>query len=81
MSLVSYLIGSLVTDAEILCVVHDIVNELPGFKNRNFQIRLNHTDLFDSILLYCGVMDKKDDLLNLLQEIKVVSHCLIIIRF
>ncbi|XP_066249145.1 eIF-2-alpha kinase GCN2 isoform X1 [Euwallacea similis] len=62
--------GSLMADAEILYIVYEIINELPGVRNKHFLIRLNHTALFEAILLHCGVRERHDELLTLLRDIK-----------
>ncbi|CAG9763995.1 unnamed protein product [Ceutorhynchus assimilis] len=62
--------GSLMADAETLYLVYEIIKELPGVKNKHFLIRLNHTALFRAILLHCGLKDKHEELLHLLQDIK-----------
>ncbi|XP_050296030.1 eIF-2-alpha kinase GCN2 isoform X2 [Anthonomus grandis grandis] len=61
--------GNLMPDAEILCIVYKIINELPGMKHKHFQIRLNHTSLFRAILMHCGLKEEQD-LLRLLSDIK-----------
>lgn len=58
-------------DAELLYIVYQIINELPGVENKHFVIRLNHTALFKAILIYGGLKDKHEELAHLLLDIKV----------
>lgn len=62
--------GNLMSDAEILYIVYEIINEIPGVKNKNFLIKLNHTALLKAILLHCGLKDKHEELFRLLLDIK-----------
>ncbi|KAL1501167.1 hypothetical protein ABEB36_006549 [Hypothenemus hampei] len=62
--------GNLQADAEVLFVVYEILNKLPGIRYKNVVIRLNHTDLFKWILLHFGLKDKEKELLHVLQDSK-----------
>lgn len=50
--------GTLMSDAEILYIMFEIVNEISALKSKNVVIHLNHAQLLCSILLYYGI--KKD---------------------
>ncbi|XP_031334945.1 eIF-2-alpha kinase GCN2 isoform X2 [Photinus pyralis] len=62
--------GNFVTDAEVLFIVNEIVNALPGLKNKKFFIRLNHTSLLKAVLLHCGIKDRHNDVFNILSDAK-----------
>ncbi|KAJ8925528.1 hypothetical protein NQ315_009367 [Exocentrus adspersus] len=62
--------GNLLSDAEVLYIVYEIINELPGVKNKRFRIKLNHTLLLQAILLHCGVKDKHQEVLDLISDVK-----------
>ncbi|XP_030764956.1 eIF-2-alpha kinase GCN2 [Sitophilus oryzae] len=62
--------GYLMSDAEILYIVYEIIKELPGIANMHFVIKLNHTGLLKAILLYCGLKEKQEELFKLLLDIK-----------
>lgn len=59
------------SDAEILCIVFEIINDIPGLKNKNFVIHINHTSLIQAILLHCGIKEKYDEVYNILSQFRV----------
>lgn len=62
------------SDAEILCIVSEIINDIPGLKNKNFVIHINHTSLIKAILLHCGVKEKHEDVYNIISQFRV-NNC------
>ncbi|ELU08630.1 hypothetical protein CAPTEDRAFT_220708 [Capitella teleta] len=50
--------ASLVPDAEVLCVVSEIIAEFPRLQGRNFYLRINHTALLRAILVHCGIAEE-----------------------
>ncbi|XP_044265056.1 eIF-2-alpha kinase GCN2 [Tribolium madens] len=56
--------GNHTSDAEVLYVIHEIITELPGVKNKHFTIRLNHWLLMKAILLHCGVKSRHEEILQ-----------------
>ncbi|KAK5647909.1 hypothetical protein RI129_002801 [Pyrocoelia pectoralis] len=62
--------GNFISDAEVLFIVNEIINTLPGVKNKNFCIRLNHTSLIKAILLHCGIKERHNDVFNILSDAK-----------
>ncbi|KAJ8980157.1 hypothetical protein NQ317_014652, partial [Molorchus minor] len=62
--------GSLMSDAEILYIVYEIINEIPGVKNKHFLIKLNHTSLLKAILLHCGIKDRHQEVYNMISDVK-----------
>ncbi|CAH1116543.1 unnamed protein product [Phaedon cochleariae] len=62
--------GSLMSDAEIIYMVCEILNELPGVKNKHFVIRINHTMLLTAILLHCGIKDKHQEIFTMISDVK-----------
>lgn len=61
------------SDAEILYVVYEIINEFPNLKKNSFSIRLNHTSLLKAILLHCGIKQQKhEEVYHLISDIKVM---------
>ncbi|XP_056630081.1 eIF-2-alpha kinase GCN2 [Diorhabda sublineata] len=68
--IVSPMPGLLMSDAEILYIVYEILNELPGIKNKNVVIRLNHNLLLQAILLHCGIKDGYQEIYNMVWEFK-----------
>lgn len=62
------------SDAEILYIVYEIINNLPAISNKHFLIRLNHALLIKSILIYCGIKDRHDDVLNNLKQIAEIKE-------
>ncbi|KAG5896432.1 hypothetical protein JTB14_022511 [Gonioctena quinquepunctata] len=61
---------TLMTDAEILYIVCEILEKLPGIKNMNFTIRVNHTQLLSAILLHCGIKDGHQEVYNMISDVK-----------
>lgn len=59
------------SDAEILYIVYEILNELPGIKNKHFTIRLNHNLLLKSILLHYGIKEDNQEIYTMLYDVKV----------
>ncbi|EDV94516.1 GH19296 [Drosophila grimshawi] len=47
--------SSQLVDAELLSLAFEIASELPSLRKRNVAIRMNHTNLLRSILMYCNV--------------------------
>ncbi|EDW16491.1 eIF-2-alpha kinase GCN2 [Drosophila mojavensis] len=47
--------SSQLVDAELLSLAFEIINELPRLRERNIAIRMNHTNLLRSILIFCNV--------------------------
>ncbi|XP_055902335.1 eIF-2-alpha kinase GCN2 [Eupeodes corollae] len=47
--------GNHLIDAEIMSVAYEITNEIPRLRDKNICIRMNHTSLLRSILIYCNV--------------------------
>lgn len=62
------------SDAEILCIVFEIINDIPGLKNKNFIIHINHTLLIQSILLHCGIKEKHEEVYNALSQFRVNNY-------
>lgn len=58
------------SDAELLYIVEEIINDLPYLKNKHFLIRLNHTSLIKGILLHCGIKEKHMEVYNILQQVR-----------
>lgn len=71
-------LGTLMLDAEILCVVNEIINDLSGLKNKNFIIHINHTSLIRAILLHCGIKEKFNDVYQVLSDVRVLSFSTIL---
>lgn len=63
--------GNHTSDAEVLYVIYEIINELPGVKNKQFTIRLNHTSLMKAILLHCGIKTRHEEVLQKFSDVKV----------
>lgn len=59
------------SDAEVLSIVSEIVDALPGLRNKNVLIRLNHTALLRAVLLHCGIKDRHSDVFALISNAKV----------
>ena len=51
----SHLVAQHLVDSELLALAFEITNEIPRLKNKNLTIRINHTNLLRSILLFCNV--------------------------
>ncbi|XP_064550119.1 eIF-2-alpha kinase GCN2 isoform X1 [Drosophila montana] len=47
--------SSQLVDAELISLAFEITNELPRLRERNIAIRMNHTNLLRSILIFCNV--------------------------
>ncbi|XP_055375008.1 eIF-2-alpha kinase GCN2 [Condylostylus longicornis] len=47
--------GNFLADAELISMAYEIASEIPHVKEKNLSIRMNHTNLLKSILLYCNV--------------------------
>lgn len=47
--------GNHLIDAEIMSVAYEITNEIPRLREKNICIRMNHTSLLRSILIFCNV--------------------------
>ncbi|RZC35247.1 Pkinase, RWD and/or tRNA-synt His domain containing protein [Asbolus verrucosus] len=62
--------GNLMPDAEILYIIYEIINELPGVKNKHFTIRLNHTALLKAILLHAGIKEKHQEVFQMFSDVK-----------
>ncbi|KAK4885013.1 hypothetical protein RN001_001284 [Aquatica leii] len=62
--------GNFLSDAELLFIVNQIINALPGLKNKNFYIRLNHAALIKAILLHCGIKERHNEVCNILTDAK-----------
>ena len=46
---------SLIPEAEVMCVVSEIINEVPGLQESQFTVWVNHTSLLSSILTHCSI--------------------------
>jgi len=53
------MLGNLLVEAELLSIVYEIANQLPGMKYKNLSIRLNHTSLLKAVLMNCGIKEEK----------------------
>ncbi|XP_060526951.1 eIF-2-alpha kinase GCN2 isoform X2 [Cylas formicarius] len=62
--------GNLLSDAEVLYTVYEIINELPGARNKHILIRLNHAKLLKAVLIHCGIKEKHEEVFNILLENK-----------
>ncbi|KAF5288488.1 hypothetical protein FQA39_LY15417 [Lamprigera yunnana] len=62
--------GNFMSDAEVLFIVNQIISALPGLRNKNFYIRLNHVALIKAILLHCGVKERHNEVFNILADAK-----------
>ncbi|CAH1982227.1 unnamed protein product [Acanthoscelides obtectus] len=62
--------GTLMSDAELLYIGFEIINELPVVKNKHFVIRLNHTALITAILLHFGIKDKHQEVFKMISDVK-----------
>ncbi|KAI3367813.1 hypothetical protein L3Q82_026651 [Scortum barcoo] len=51
--------NNLLTDAEAIYTISEIVQEFPVLQERNYNIYLNHTSLLKAILLHSGVPEDK----------------------
>lgn len=54
-------------DAELLAIAYEIISSMPKLliRNKNFLIRINHTNLLRAILIYCNVpKDMYEDLFD-----------------
>lgn len=60
-------------DVEILYIVYEIINELPGLKNKQVTIRLNHTNLMSAILTNSGIKERHQEVLQKFSDFKVKS--------
>lgn len=69
------LLGNFLADAEVLSIVTEIVDALPGLKNKSVLIRLNHTYLLKAILLHCGIKERHLEVFNLISNAKVCDKC------
>lgn len=47
--------SSQLVDAELLSLAFEITSELPGLREKNIAIRMNHTNLLRAILIFCNV--------------------------
>ncbi|XP_050510024.1 eIF-2-alpha kinase GCN2 isoform X1 [Diabrotica virgifera virgifera] len=62
--------GLLMADAEILYIVYEILNDLPGIRNKNFVVRLNHNLLLKAILLHSGIKEGHQEIYDMVWDIK-----------
>ena len=71
-----------VPDAEILCVVGEIIEKFSSLDSRNYYVRINHAVLTRSILSANGVPDEKiADVISLLQEARKEVDQAVVKRF
>ncbi|XP_025831674.1 eIF-2-alpha kinase GCN2 [Agrilus planipennis] len=68
--IVNPLYDNLASDGEVLHLVCEILEELPGLRNKNFIIRINHTLLLKAILLHCGIKEGHENIYKVLSEAK-----------
>ena len=65
---------SLVPDAEVMYVVSEIINEVPGLQESQFNVLISHTSLLSSILTHCSIPeDKHCDAKTVLHKMTVTS--------
>lgn len=72
--------GNLMPDAELLYIFFEIVNELPGIKNKQITIRLNHSLLLKAILLHFGIKEKHQEVLQMFSDARVRHHTTVGVR-
>lgn len=70
--IITFLAGTLISDAETLAVTFEIINELPWLRHKEFTIRLSHTFLLDAVLLHFGIDEKyHEEIKSILAAAKV----------
>ena len=47
------------SEAELITIFWEICAEIPELESRNFNVRINHTSLLQSVLEYCGIEREK----------------------
>ncbi|XP_019769809.2 eIF-2-alpha kinase GCN2 [Dendroctonus ponderosae] len=62
--------GSHIADAEILYIAYQIISELPGERTQPFLIQLNHTLLFEALLLHFDLKDREQEVLDQMRKLK-----------
>lgn len=46
-------------EAELIRIVWEIFNDFSDMRQFDFTVRLNHTSLFEAVLIYCGIGPEK----------------------
>ncbi len=63
---------SLVPDAEVMCVVSEVISELPGLQEVQYNLVIGHTSLLASILSHCSIpVERHHELWPLLHKVTV----------
>ncbi len=63
---------SLVPDAEVMCVVSEVISELPGLQEVQYNLVIGHTSLLASILSHCSIpMERHHELWPVLHKVTV----------
>ncbi|XP_064390621.1 eIF-2-alpha kinase GCN2-like isoform X2 [Halichondria panicea] len=61
---------SLVPDAEVMCVVSEVISELPGLQEVQYNLVIGHTSLLASILSHCSIpVERHHELWPLLHKV------------
>ena len=64
--------GNLIPDAEVMYVVSEIINEIPGLQDLQLGIHISHTSLLSSILSHCSIPEERHvELQTLLHKVLV----------
>ncbi|CAD6209191.1 GSCOCG00003773001-RA-CDS [Cotesia congregata] len=50
---------NLMAEAELIRIVWEIFNDFSDMRQFDFTVRLNHTSLFEAVLIYCGIGPEK----------------------
>lgn len=61
----------------MIYLLDELAANVPGLRDRNCLIRLNHMSLLKAILLYCGIKDRHSEFYGILADAKVCILLLI----
>lgn len=56
-------------EAELIFITSEIFNEIPKLQDRAFVVRINHTSLLQSVLMYSGIEPEKyQDIYSIIRD-------------
>ena len=64
----------MIADAEVMYIVSEVIAELPGLKDHQYCLWINHTTLLASVLTHCSIPEEKHSEATALLYKMVVSY-------